>query len=577
MAAFGDAFGGRRVSQQRRAPRVQYGAVALSDAGEIRRAWSRPRCAVVGVCVCLLLGVAAVAVLLTGSDLTLPATPAASSSGTSLIRAERECHVDADCLDCCGAADVLLSLNPCLLPPNTTAAPTCVDHCCVPAPPQHAPDGTPCDDHRFCSLSDRCLQGQCVGTTRECQDADFCTVEECSETLRTCVSGARQDALHCQNDCASDEDCRSNFYCLPSHRCGRFPEANGTLWLSGYDFERCVDLAGDAYRMVQHYTLFERTYDGAQGLRFRDAVDVVLPQTVDPHQLEFSPASEGIPLAEVGFVSETRVVQYGEQTFGETSVTLRTACQETHRDDPNRCLSVWADRTYSFEVAYHDCAVDVSGACLSNLWWQGYSMALGVAYCPSFAHVQYVDVLDWLHVAAADSPETPQHEFNMLDIVRVVWETDFGDVFDPFLTDVTVCTVDVAHRLSACALNANTTTPCPFRGCEGWSDADSPLLSRRRYLVDGERTADASLHQVRFCRDAAKYNHGVCAAGPCGWSRRPSNATTSWGGADGFEFQLYESVGSVAVIDVRVRFADCDAVSDTGNVQRHVGYIHLQA
>ena len=548
-----------------RPSRVFYGSVSQSDENE-PPAPRRHVCLIFAVALCLAAGIGALAFFLSASDLTVKSNSATTTPVG--VRGGYECNVDADCTTCCGADDVLLSLNPCLLPPNAT--PTCVDHCCVPAPPRHAPDGIPCDDGKFCSLKDRCQQGQCLGTTRECQDADFCTLEECSETLQMCVSGSRQDPLHCQNDCESDDDCRSNYYCLPSKRCGKFPDVNGTLWLSGYEWERCVDLAGNAYRMVQHYTLFERTYFGAQGQRYRDAVDIVLPHTVDPHQLDFSSQPDGIPLADVGFVSDTRVVLYGNTTYSETSVTLRTACQETYPDDIPRCLLVWANRVYDFEVVYRDCAV-AADDCLPNAWWQGYSMALGITYCP-FAATQYLEFMDWLRVTSAQTPKTPQHQFRMLDVVRVVWESEIGDLFDPFLVDVYTCTVDPSHRLSSCARNDPNATDCPFRGCVGWSDQDSPLLSRRQYLQNGRPTADGSLHNVRFCRDVDKYAEEGCAAGACDWSLLPNR--TAFGGADGFEFQLYENPGSLVVVDVSARAEIC-AHPITSSTSRRLGFVQV--
>lgn len=534
-------------------------------------------------------GVVVMVLLLTASDLTMPerdkTSPPVSSSA--------ECAVDADCDSCCDllrgdrAAMPVASLNPCLLPPNGSSSYVCVEQCCVPPAPRHAPDGTPCDDGRWCSMQDRCYAGQCVGVERECRDSDFCTLEECSETLRMCVSGDVRDDPDCEHDCEVDEDCRTEYYCLPSKRCGKFPDVNGTMLLTEYNLEHCGDLPGDAYRMVQHYTVFERTYERHGDLRVRHARDILLPGAdgYDRHQLEYSPLVGGVPLVDVLSVSDTKLVSYGGESYAQTSVTVRTACQEIFPDDPDVCLSMWANRQYDFEVAFRDCAASQTSplsvddaSCLTGDIRRAYTMALSVVYCPTgkTAHTQE---LTWLVVASPLSPTRPQTEFGRRETVRVVWESESGVYLDPFLTDVAVCAVDTSHRLAPCALNEYTSEECPFRGCNGWPAHDSPLKHRKVYMQDSMRTAEASFDDVHFCRKSDLYQEGGCAAGVCAWSLEPGRS--SFGGADGFQFTLNENEGETIVVDVSARHALCDlshADKQTeGGKRRKIGVARVQS
>lgn len=513
-------------------------------------------------------GVVVVILFLTASDLSLPerkddASPSSSSSSSA------ECTVDADCDSCCNllrgdrASTPVASLNPCLLSPNTSSF-VCQNECCVPPLPIPAPDGTPCDDGRWCSMQDRCYAGECVGVERECRDSDFCTLEECSETLQMCVSGSVRNDPDCEHDCEMDDDCRTGYFCLPSKRCGKFPDVNGTMLLTEYDIEHCRDLPGDAYRMVQHYTVYEKVYERHGDLRVRHAREVVLPGAdgYDRHQLEYSSLAGGVPLVDVLSVSSTKLVDYDGASYAQTSVTMRTACQEIYADDPDVCLATWANRQYDFEVAFRDCAASQTlplsiddASCLTDDIWRAYTMALSVVYCPSGKTAQ-VSELTWLVVASPWSPTQPQTEFGRRDIVRVVWESESGVYLDPFLTDVVVCAVDTSHRLASCALNENELEECPFRGCNGWPAHDSPIKHRKVYMQDSMRTAEASLDDVRFCRNADLYKNGGCDAGVCAWSLEPGRS--SFGGADGFQFTLNEKEGETLVVDVSARHALCD-------------------
>jgi hypothetical protein len=47
-------------------------------------------------------------------------------------------------------------------------------------------DGDPCDDGRFCTGSDACLAGSCVGGASPCGDGLGCTDDVCDESVDAC-------------------------------------------------------------------------------------------------------------------------------------------------------------------------------------------------------------------------------------------------------------------------------------------------------------------------------------------------------------------------------------------------------
>ena len=145
-----------------RPSREYYGAVRASG-GESGRARRKKETAcftwlAVSGCLFLVVSLAALIFFLSQSDLEL------TSNGDTdpVLGRLRECKVDADCDTCCAAlrGEVALpSLNPCLLPTNRSHPHVCVEECCVPAPPLKAPDGTLCDDGKWCTYGDRCASG----------------------------------------------------------------------------------------------------------------------------------------------------------------------------------------------------------------------------------------------------------------------------------------------------------------------------------------------------------------------------------------------------------------------------------
>ena len=62
---------------------------------------------------------------------------------------------------------------------------------------------------------------------RDCQDADFCTVEECSETLKTCVRADYHDVEACRETCFTS---RLPHGVLPLlGQCGKLMDTEATL------------------------------------------------------------------------------------------------------------------------------------------------------------------------------------------------------------------------------------------------------------------------------------------------------------------------------------------------------------
>ena len=529
----------------------------------------------------LTLSVSSIVYFLSESDLTLRGGRSAAVGGTALV-ARHVCETDADCVSCCAETPPPLSLNPCVLPlPNMTRV--CVDRCCVLPPPPAAPVGTPCADGLACTADDRCDgAGVCAGTPLACVNADFCTAETCSETLGgVCVSAPSPttsssssaimsvSADACENDCPrGDADCRTGYFCLPSQVCGRTPDrTNGTLFFVGYELEPCLE-TGDAWSMTQHYVLYEASYVGPQGQRryraLLSADNVVLlhAEGYDVHGLAFDSAAQGVPLVSVQSVSATTVIdpEGSGEPLSKTTLSVVSGCQAMRADDPT-CLSAWADRQYAFEVVYDDCVplgddlVFRPGEhCVPGAWRRPYTMSLSVVDCPLLPTRAQLLPEAFLQAERPGEPGVAVFATHPGERLRAVVDVDVGHWLDPFLTHAVVCAVDPTHRLAGCATNAQA-EGCPFRGCRGWSGADTPVVASHVYMAEGEWTAASTLDTVSFCKHKHLYDEPGCAAGGCDWSVRPNR--TVWGGADGFEFVVLDPPGSVLVVDVSVRLELC--------------------
>jgi hypothetical protein len=124
------------------------------------------------------------------------------------------------------------------------------------------PEPIPCDDGRFCNGTEACrvdgagLAECAAGTARDCDDADACTGDACSEETKSCTHRALpcDDGDACTNDacdpiqgcthtavagcCLTDAGCASGDPCAvpacdPGHRCTVRP-------VSGFDVLGCV-------------------------------------------------------------------------------------------------------------------------------------------------------------------------------------------------------------------------------------------------------------------------------------------------------------------------------------------------
>jgi len=118
------------------------------------------------------------------------------------------CTVDDACSDgiCTGAGKDCSELDG-----------VCIEGICNPesgaCEARAAPDGTACDDNRWCTQGDECVSGKCSGVERTCADTDPCTRDSCDENTDTCLHevvprpGAEgpTGAPTCSN--GSDDDC----------------------------------------------------------------------------------------------------------------------------------------------------------------------------------------------------------------------------------------------------------------------------------------------------------------------------------------------------------------------------------
>jgi hypothetical protein len=336
---------------------------------------------------------------------------------------------------------------------------------------------------------------------------------------------------------------------------------NGSLFFADYEIEPCDDTA-NAWSMTQHYVVYEQAYQGPQGntryrvVRNADQV-AVRPEGYNVYDLAFSDAIKGVPLVAVQSVSETERIVVSGKAYSRTALTLNTACQILRDDDPAACLSAWADRVYDFDIMFQDCVASADSAfaqCLPAELRRAYTMFLSVVRCPLLPLRAEISPVASLRLELVGSPGVVLDAVQPGHRVRAVVDTDIGEWLDPFMTDVTVCAIDPDHRLAPCALNQQT-QHCPFRGCRGWSASDSPVLFTRDYLTKSEWTASSVLDSVAFCKDKALYDEGGCAAGGCAWSLLPNR--TAFGGADGFEFVVFDPPGTILIVDVLVRLEWC--------------------
>jgi hypothetical protein len=96
------------------------------------------------------------------------------------------------------------------------------------------PDGEACDDHRFCTVDDRCERGQCRGAPRCAAPGNPCVAASCDEKTRACDVTPMLEGQPCHESTARAGICRAGI-CEPEPagcalaRAGR---ADGTLLLA---------------------------------------------------------------------------------------------------------------------------------------------------------------------------------------------------------------------------------------------------------------------------------------------------------------------------------------------------------
>ena len=536
-----------------------------------------------GICF-LFLCIAAITFFVTQSDLTV--------QGTSWLwgKRGRECKKDKDCATRLRKDYDSLSWGQCLLPPNGTA--TCKEHKCVDPPPRPVTMPIDCDDGHWCTVNDKCIpsKGECAGVTRGCHDVDFCTLETCSEDLKTCVAVDAEDSDVCENTCTTDDDCRAEYYCA-NGRCANFRDLNESLFFSAYEIVPCADDPDD-YSMLQHYIIYEEGYSPAtdedydnHGMRYRtldSAKGVFFPEDAQD--------SFNIPMESAAGV-QTKIIPPTDTTpaYSEITLTLRTECQSL--PDASTCLTKWMRRRYDFELELEDCMVDPDdplgpvfgtkvGPCHDLKIRRAYSMSLDLVDCPFFTHRTLIKPLSRMRLQLPGKTE----QANVVlagDWIQAVVEMDAEQLQNnpvmknqsPFLTEAYVCTVDPTHRLAGCAIGTQKNN-CPFRGCVGWSgvfNAESPLTSIREYMVDSQRLSAAIQDGVNFCRGVGYATTG-CTPGTCSWG--VNSLQPPFGSADGFAFRAQGTAGEIIVVDASYRMQYCgepnNSTGSTGSAGRRL-------
>ncbi|MFH1642869.1 MAG: hypothetical protein ABIC04_08290 [Nanoarchaeota archaeon] len=103
-----------------------------------------------------------------------------------------------------------------------------------------------CDDGLYCTVTDKCNSGYCIGVTKDCSDGDSCTNDYCSEEQNNCLHNNQCD---CENDidCEDGNICTTNV-CVDGRCVSQFNTKNcdDNLWCTVDDicsFGQCAGLA----------------------------------------------------------------------------------------------------------------------------------------------------------------------------------------------------------------------------------------------------------------------------------------------------------------------------------------------
>ncbi|MSQ82984.1 MAG: hypothetical protein EXR77_08730 [Myxococcales bacterium] len=112
--------------------------------------------------------------------------------GTGACNDNNACTASDGCngVTCSGVAMVCDDGNSCTLD-------TCIaEKGCVAQPLQ----GQPCTDTNLCTSADLCIDGNCTGTPKNCDDNNPCTLDLCTATKGTCDHPAFGDGTACTSD-----------------------------------------------------------------------------------------------------------------------------------------------------------------------------------------------------------------------------------------------------------------------------------------------------------------------------------------------------------------------------------------
>jgi photosystem II stability/assembly factor-like uncharacterized protein len=178
-----------------------------------------------------------------------------AASGSCIARPANDGLVCDDGLVCTQAGTSSCATGACVggapLDCSGLDGPCSLGQCAEPAGcfAQGLPDDSPCDDGSLCSTGDRCLAGECVGTSvRDCSFLDQlpCLIGWCDPDLDDCFQVPANEGAGCDNSEPCDQqdvcvlgECRGQPICGPCQRCepgtGQCQPAPET------DHDGCVD------------------------------------------------------------------------------------------------------------------------------------------------------------------------------------------------------------------------------------------------------------------------------------------------------------------------------------------------
>ena len=78
----------------------------------------------------------------------------------------------------------------------------------------------PCDDGLFCTTSDTCTGGSCLGSLLDCGDDNLCTNDSCDDDANTCVN--TNNTIPCDDGlfCTNGDTCADGACVTPARNCG---------------------------------------------------------------------------------------------------------------------------------------------------------------------------------------------------------------------------------------------------------------------------------------------------------------------------------------------------------------------